>query len=48
MSVTDKLLSNAESYAASYDKASLPMPPGLQVPSLPAWTPGSIRTGSSV
>ncbi len=31
MSVTDKLLSNAESYAASYDKASLPMPPGLQV-----------------
>jgi carbonic anhydrase len=31
MSVTDKLLGNAESYAASYDKASLPMPPGLHV-----------------
>jgi len=31
MSVTDKLLGNAENYAASYDKASLPMPPGLHV-----------------
>jgi len=31
MSVTDKLLGNAESYAASYDKASLPAPPGLHV-----------------
>ncbi len=31
MSVTDTLLSNAESYAAAFDKASLPMPPGLHV-----------------
>ena len=31
MSVTDKLLGNAQNYAASYDKASLPMPPGLHV-----------------
>lgn len=31
MAVTDELLRNNESYAASFDKADLPMPPGKQV-----------------
>ena len=31
MTVTDELLSNAESYAASFEKANLPMPPGAKV-----------------
>ncbi len=31
MSITDDLLRNNESYAASFDKADLPMPPGKQV-----------------
>ncbi len=31
MSVTDDLLANAEQYAANFDKADLPMPPGKQV-----------------
>jgi carbonic anhydrase len=31
MSVTDDLLGNNESYAASFDKADLPMPPGKKV-----------------
>lgn len=31
MSTTDELLGNAESYAASFDKSDLPMPPGRKV-----------------
>lgn len=31
MSATDELLSNAESYAASFDKADLPLAPGRRV-----------------
>jgi carbonic anhydrase len=31
MSVTDELLQNAESYAASFDKGDLPLPPGKKV-----------------
>jgi carbonic anhydrase len=31
MTVTDELLRNAERYAASFDKGSLPMPPGRHV-----------------
>jgi carbonic anhydrase len=31
MSVTDDLLSNAESYAASFDKGDLPLPPARKV-----------------
>ncbi len=31
MSVTDELLKNNESYAASFDKGDLPMPPGAKV-----------------
>jgi len=31
MTVTDELLANAEQYAASFDKSSLPMPPGKHV-----------------
>ena len=31
MSTTDELLSNAQSYAASFDKGSLPLPPGKRV-----------------
>jgi carbonic anhydrase len=31
VTVTDELLSNAESYAASFEKANLPMPPGAKV-----------------
>ncbi len=31
MSTTDELLQNAESYAAGFDKADLPMPPGKGV-----------------
>ena len=31
MSVTDELLSNAERYAASFDKGDLPLPPARQV-----------------
>lgn len=31
MSVTDKLVENAETYANTFDKAGLPMPPGLHV-----------------
>jgi carbonic anhydrase len=31
MSVTDELLDNAKSYAESFDKADLPMPPGRKV-----------------
>ncbi len=31
MSVTDELLRNAESYAGSFDKGSLPMPPSRKV-----------------
>jgi carbonic anhydrase len=31
MSVTDDLLANAEQYAATFDKADLPMPPGKQI-----------------
>ena len=31
MSVTDELLDNAKSYAASFDKGDLPMPPGRKV-----------------
>ena len=31
MSVTDELLENAKSYAASFDKGDLPMPPGRKV-----------------
>ncbi len=31
MSVTDELLKNNESYAASFDKGELPMPPGAKV-----------------
>jgi carbonic anhydrase len=31
MSTTDELLSNAQSYAASFDKGDLPIPPGKKV-----------------
>jgi carbonic anhydrase len=31
MSTTDELLSNAQSYAASFDKGDLPLPPGKKV-----------------
>jgi carbonic anhydrase len=31
MSVTDELLQNSESYASSFDKGELPMPPGRKV-----------------
>jgi carbonic anhydrase len=31
MSVTDELLSNAESYGANFDKGDLPLPPGRKV-----------------
>ena len=31
MSATDDLLQNAESYAASFDKGDLPMPPGRRI-----------------
>ncbi len=31
MSVTDQLLSNAEAYAASFDKGDLPLPPAKQI-----------------
>ncbi|MGH8981132.1 MAG: carbonic anhydrase, partial [Acidimicrobiales bacterium] len=31
MTVTDELLGNAERYATSFDKGSLPMPPGRHV-----------------
>ena len=31
MTVTDELLANAEQYAATFDKADLPMPPGKQI-----------------
>jgi carbonic anhydrase len=31
LSVTDELLSNAESYAASFTKGDLPMPPGRKI-----------------
>ena len=31
MSTTDELLRNAESYAASFDKGDLPMPPGRKI-----------------
>ena len=31
MSVTDELLENAKSYAASFDKGDLPLPPGKKV-----------------
>ena len=31
MSTTDELLSNAQSYAASFDKGNLPLPPGKKV-----------------
>ena len=31
MSITDELLDNAKSYAASFDKGDLPMPPGRKV-----------------
>ena len=31
MSVTDELLENAQSYAASFDKGDLPLPPGRKV-----------------
>ena len=31
MSVTDELLDNAKSYAASFDKGDLPMPPGRKI-----------------
>ncbi|MEJ7797242.1 MAG: carbonic anhydrase [Solirubrobacteraceae bacterium] len=31
MSTTDDLLSNAEAYAASFDKGDLPMPPGRKI-----------------
>jgi carbonic anhydrase len=31
MSTTDELVANAESYAASFDKGDLPMPPGRKV-----------------
>ncbi|HEU5156416.1 MAG TPA: carbonic anhydrase [Streptosporangiaceae bacterium] len=31
MSVTDELLQNAQSYAASFDKGDLPMPPGRSI-----------------
>ena len=31
MSVTDELLQNAESYAASFDKGDLPLPPGKKI-----------------
>ena len=31
MSVTDELLANNQSYAASFDKGSLPMPPGKKL-----------------
>ena len=31
MTVTDELLKNAEAYAASFDKADLPMPPAKQI-----------------
>jgi carbonic anhydrase len=31
MSVTDELVRNAESYAASFDKGSLPLPPARKV-----------------
>ena len=37
---------NAEAYAASFDKGELPLPPGTS-PSSPAWTPGSTPTASS-
>jgi carbonic anhydrase len=31
MSVTDELLENAQSYAATFDKGDLPLPPGRQI-----------------
>ena len=31
MSATDQLLENAQSYAASFDKGDLPLPPGRRV-----------------
>jgi carbonic anhydrase len=31
MSVTDELLQNAESYASSFDKGDLPLPPGKKI-----------------
>ncbi len=31
MSVTDELIENAKSYAAGFDKADLPMPPGRKI-----------------
>ncbi len=31
MSITDELLKNNESYAASFDKGELPMPPGKEI-----------------
>lgn len=31
MSVTDELLTNAETYAAAFDKGQLPLPPGRHV-----------------
>jgi len=31
MTVTDQLLANAESYAATFDKGSLPLPPAKQI-----------------
>ena len=40
MTVIDELLENATSYAASFDKADLPLPPPVGSPSSPAWTRG--------
>ena len=38
MSTTDELLSNAEAYAASFDKGDLPLPQPASSPCSHAWT----------
>ena len=46
MSVTDELLTNAERYAAGFDKGDLPLPPAQAGGRRsPAWTPGSNAYG---
>ncbi len=39
MTVTDDLIRNAESYAETFDRGDLPLPPAKQVAVSPAWTP---------
>jgi hypothetical protein len=47
MSTTDELLANAESYAASFTKGDLPLPPDARSRSSRAWTPASTRMACS-